>query len=160
MQQYFNLLLLFMDNSPVHDEQNLTCPFGIHSISQEAKQNLNMEPGQWYGPQMISIALRNVVNTKKAVSRFRIHVCLDGNIFLDEIRQQMNLQNSVFVIIPLRLGIDSIQATYLKQVKYLFQIFQNVGLMGGKDHMAIYLVGDEDIQRNNAGLFYLDPHLI
>jgi hypothetical protein len=32
--------------------------------------------------------------------------------------------------------------------------------MGGKDHMAIYLVGDEDTQKNNSGFFYLDPHYV
>lgn len=66
----------------------------------------------------------------------------------------------MLVLIPLRLGMDNIEKTYLKQVKYLFQLHQSVGIMGGKDHMAIYLVGDEDIHKNNSGLFYLDPHYV
>ena len=119
-----------------------------------------MEPGQWYGPQMISIVLRDICNKKRPINQFRIQVCLDSCIFLDEIEQQLNLNNSVFVIIPLRLGMDNISKTYLNQVKYLFQINQSVGVMGGKDKMAIYLVGDEDTSKNNSGLFYLDPHYV
>jgi hypothetical protein len=41
----------------------------------------------------------------------------------------------------------------------LFQIYENVGIAGGKDHMALYLVGVESIFSEDAGLFYLDPHL-
>lgn len=55
---------------------------------------------------------------------------------------------------------DNISPVYLKQLKYLFQLNQSVGIMGGKDHMAIYLIGDEDVQKNNSGLFYLDPHYV
>ena len=44
-QKYYDLLLLFMDNSPVNDVDNKVCPFGIHSISQEAKDNHNQKPG-------------------------------------------------------------------------------------------------------------------
>ena len=42
----------------------------------------------------------------------------------------------------------------------MFEIFQNVGIMGGKDHLALYLVGVEDIHSEKAGLFYLDPHFV
>jgi len=35
-----------------------------------------------------------------------------------------------------------------------------VGIAGGKDHMALYLVGDEDVHAAKSGFFYLDPHFI
>ena len=43
--EYSNILQLFMDNSPPDDYENTVCPFGIHSISQEAKQYLRMDAG-------------------------------------------------------------------------------------------------------------------
>lgn len=49
-----------------------------------------------------------------------MHVCVDSNIFLDEIEALIKKGLSVFVMIPLRLGINSIQSTYLEQLKYLF----------------------------------------
>ena len=39
-----------MDNSPAEDHNNMICPFGIHSISREAKNYLKMDAGQWFGP--------------------------------------------------------------------------------------------------------------
>lgn len=33
-------------------------------------------------------------------------------------------------------------------------------MMGGKDRMAIYLIGDENVHSDNSGLFYLDPHFV
>ena len=42
-----------MDNSPPHDTENQTCPFGIHSISQEAKKNLNGVEKEIKGKSML-----------------------------------------------------------------------------------------------------------
>ena len=64
------------------------------------------------------------------------------------------------VLIPVRLGLDSIQPVYLNQIKHVFEVYDNVGIAGGKDHMALYFVGSEDISNPQAGLFYLDPHYI
>lgn len=145
--------MLFMDNTPLHDSDNITCPYGIHSIAQEAQKTIDLspgkkwEPGKWFGPQMISVVLRNICN-KRALTNFRIQLCLDNYIFLDEIEKHLNEGNSVLVIIPLMLGMSNrrISSTYLKQVKSLFQIHQTVGMMGGKDQNdAVYVVGDEDI---------------
>ena len=79
--KYFDLLQMFMDNPPADDPD--VCPFGIQNIAKEAKESLNISPGQWFGPQMISVALRNLCNRIKPVDGFEIHACLDGNIFLD-----------------------------------------------------------------------------
>jgi hypothetical protein len=56
---------------------------------------------------MISLVLRNIVNRSKPIPNFHLHVCLDNNIFLDEISEAVKA-NSVFVLIPTRLGLDSI----------------------------------------------------
>ena len=89
-----------------------------------------------------------------------MHVCLDSCIFLDEIEDLIKKGSSVFVMIPIRLGLDNIDDNYLIQTKQLFRIYQNVGIAGGKDHMALYLVGDEDMNSTKSGYFYLDPHHI
>jgi hypothetical protein len=109
---------------------------------------------------MISIVLKNICNKYNKIPGFKMHVCTESNIFLDEIENFVKQGLSVFVLIPLRLGIDSIQNTYLEQIKYLFQIYSNVGIAGGKDHMALYLIGDENRNSKKSGLFYLDPHFV
>ena len=95
-----------MDNCPPGPLVSY-CPFGIHSISAEGRLN-SITPGQWYGPQAISIVLRNVLQKLDPVYNFRMHVCLDGSIFLDELEEIAKKQISIFILIPIRLGIDSI----------------------------------------------------
>ena len=146
---------MFQDNSTIK-----ASPFGIHSICQEGSSNLGIKPGQWYGPQMISIVLRNICQKMRPVVNFKIYVCLDASIFLDEIEAILKQGDSVLVLIPLRLGLDHIDESYLIQTKHLFRIYQNVGIAGGRDHMALYLVGDEDLNNPKSGYFYLDPHTI
>ena len=74
---------------------------------------MNIEPGQWFGPQMISVVLRNLNDKFKPVPQFEIVTCIDGNIFLDKIWEKVHGGSSVFVLVPLRLGLDSIQDDYL-----------------------------------------------
>ena len=60
---------------------------------------------------MISVVLRNLNRKYNPVDSFTIHVCLDANIFLDEIEtyfRKGSSEQSVFVLIPVRLGLDSI----------------------------------------------------
>ena len=62
---------------------------------------------------MISITLRNMCNKVEPIADFRIHVCLDSNVFLDEISEEILAGYSLLVLIPIRLGLDSIHETYL-----------------------------------------------
>ncbi len=50
----------------------------------------------------------------KPVANFEMIVGREGNIFLDKIeRKSENWKNSVFVIVPMRLGLDKIEPEYL-----------------------------------------------
>ena len=91
-------------------------PFGIQSICQEGLK-LNKRPGEWYGPQSIMCALHGINKNLKPVPRFKMVVCDDGNIFLDRITKKLLKGNSVFVSVPLRLGIDKITHEYLECLK-------------------------------------------
>jgi cysteine protease ATG4 len=115
---------------------------------------------------MISVALRNLCNRIKPVDGFEIHACLDGNIFLDQISGKIvDSQASLLVLVPIRLGIDSIQAAYLTQIKSLFQFESNVGIAGGRDREAYFLVGLDNAElgedeEDSTSFYYLDPHMI
>ena len=83
-------------------------------------------------------------------------VCNDGNVYFDKIvKKSDNWRNSVFVVIPLRLGLNYIQPEYLKCLKTIFTFPSNVGMAGGKDNFALYFVGLSD-----DDLIYLDPHYV
>ncbi|XP_033637563.1 cysteine protease ATG4B-like isoform X2 [Asterias rubens] len=59
----------------------------------------------------------------------------------------------VLLFIPLRLGLNEINAVYIQRLKRCFTLTQSLGVIGGKPNHAHYFigfVGDE--------LVYLDPH--
>lgn len=74
-------------------------------------------------------------------ARFSIVVCKDGNVFVDEIREQIEQGNGVFVTIPVRLGLEAVQPEYLPCIKEMFQFESNCGVAGGQLHKAYYFVG-------------------
>ena len=82
--------------------------FGIHNIAKYGKKHLNIKPGEWYGPHMISIVFREICNNEKPIGNLYIHVCQDGNVFFDQIYDLLKNNQSVFVLIPVKLGIKSI----------------------------------------------------
>jgi hypothetical protein len=77
-QNYRSILRQFADNSG-------QSAFGVHQIVREAHA-LGLTPGQWFGPQFVSIVLRNLNDKIRPYPDFKIVVCTDGNIFLDEIK--------------------------------------------------------------------------
>ena len=63
-------------------------------------------------------------------------------------------------MVPIRLGLDNIQTIYLNQVKSIFKFEHNVGIAGGRDNEAYYLVGLDQENIEKAQIYYLDPHLV
>lgn len=63
----------------------------------------------------------------------------------------------MFIVIPLRLGLNYILPEYLLSVKKVFSIYQNVGIAGGRENSALYFIGISDPSNN---LIYLDPHIV
>ena len=133
--------------------------FGIHRISQVGI-TLGKKPGEWYGPQTVLHSLKGV-SKMEPIKKFRIAVCSDGNIFLDKIFKKISNGNSVFVGIPMRLGITKVMKEYLESIKLVFDIGQNVGIAGGQDHKSLYFTGIVNSHVNNdPHLLYLDPHFV
>ncbi len=44
-------------------------------------------------------------------------VCNDGNVFLDKIQKKIDKGYSVFVVIPVRLGLNTVETEYLECLK-------------------------------------------
>uniref|UniRef100_A0A0R3RWD9 Cysteine protease n=1 Tax=Elaeophora elaphi TaxID=1147741 RepID=A0A0R3RWD9_9BILA len=59
----------------------------------------------------------------------------------------------LLIIIPLRLGLSTINRCYFPAIQAFFQLPQCVGIIGGRPNHALYFCGIAD---NN--LLYLDPH--
>ena len=62
---------------------------------------------------------------------------------------------ALLLLVPLRLGLDSVSEEYIRLLSSTFQFPQSVGLMGGKRAHAVYVVGT-----NERDAFVFDPHTI
>ena len=103
MNKYNILLSYFLDNAEEED----VCPFGIQNIARVGLE-FKRKPGDWYGPQAICNVLHQLNKSIKPITDFRIVVCTDGNIFLNKIQKKIAKGNSVFVSVPVRLGLNDI----------------------------------------------------
>jgi cysteine protease ATG4 len=144
-----------MDN--IDDERR--APFGIHSIARVGLSH-KRKPGDWYGPQAISNVLHELNKFNKPFEDFKMVVCYDGNVFLDRIGKKISKGNSVFVIIPVRIGLDHIQPEYLECLKELFTFESSCGIAGGQDYGARYFMGLINPMAKDPKLLYLDPHYV
>uniref|UniRef100_A0A8C1C096 Cysteine protease n=1 Tax=Cyprinus carpio carpio TaxID=630221 RepID=A0A8C1C096_CYPCA len=59
----------------------------------------------------------------------------------------------LLLVIPLRMGINSINPVYIQAFKECFKMPQSCGVLGGKPNLAYYFIGFIDDE-----LIYLDPH--
>jgi cysteine protease ATG4 len=128
--------------------------FSIHNIC-KAGLSLGKQPGDWYGPQSMLQALKQV----NRIDKFKIAVCSDGNIVLDKIIKKLEKGNAVFVGVPLQLGITSVNPEYLDSIKQAFALESFVGFAGGQGAGSFYFTGIINrIEEKDPYLLYLDPH--
>jgi len=66
-----------------------------------------------------------------------------------------NYWRPVFIIIPLRLGVDKINQVYISGLRAMFALPQSLGIVGGRPRQSLYFVGFQDDQ-----VIYLDPHIV
>eukprot|EP01114_Cavostelium_apophysatum_P015951 TRINITY_DN4453_c0_g1_i1.p1 TRINITY_DN4453_c0_g1~~TRINITY_DN4453_c0_g1_i1.p1 ORF type:complete len:496 (+),score=70.04 TRINITY_DN4453_c0_g1_i1:179-1666(+) len=59
----------------------------------------------------------------------------------------------LLIMIPLRLGVDTINKMYIPILKALLRMPQIVGILGGRPKQSLYFVGYQD-----DDVIYLDPH--
>lgn len=88
-----------------------------------------------------------------------IHVANDGVIYKDEVetillkKNSQAKQQSVLILVPLLLGLDSVNPVYFESLKRFFEIPNNIGIAGGRPKSSLYFIGTE-----GDNLIYLDPH--
>jgi hypothetical protein len=87
-------------------------------------------------------------------------VCNDGNVFLDKIAKKINRGKSVFVVIPVRLGLTTVETEYLECLKQVFNFESSCGIAGGQEHKALYFTGILNPKSADPQLMYLDPHFV
>ncbi|XP_032795587.1 cysteine protease ATG4B isoform X2 [Daphnia magna] len=152
-ETYKKILRLFEDKK--------TAVYSIHQLAQMGVSE-GKEIGQWFGPNTVAQVLKKL-SAYDEWSSLKIHVAMDNAVVIEEIEElchtknpdaETTMWNPLLLVVPLRLGLLSINPIYIDSLKACLQMPQSIGMIGGKPSQALYFIGyvGDDV-------VFLDPHL-
>jgi cysteine protease ATG4 len=151
LQRYMQILQWFEDKP--------SAPYSVHKIAQSGI-NFGKQVGEWFGPSTAAQVLGELVVTHPE-SSLSIYLSTESMLYLDEISAICTNNHTshdwlpLLILIPLRLGLDSLNEVYIPSLKKLFTLPQSVGIIGGRPRAAMYFIANQD-----DSFFFLDPHLV
>ncbi|NP_001019605.1 cysteine protease ATG4A [Danio rerio] len=154
-KEYQRILDCFLDKKD-------SC-YSIHQMAQMGVGE-GKSVGEWYGPNTVAQVLKKLALFDDWNS-LSVYVSMDNTVVIEDIkklcvRADLQLQSQqpldwrpLLLVIPLRMGINSINPVYIQALKECFKMPQSCGVLGGKPNLAYYFIGFIDDE-----LIYLDPH--
>lgn len=120
------------------------------------------EIGKWFSPSTICELLRELVDQHRPRG-LRVYVGRDGAVYLRDLNK-LNVDinddpnapwNPILLLIPVRLGMETINHVYLRNLLTSFRCPQSLGIIGGKPKQSLYFLASQ-----GSNLIYLDPHIV
>ena len=133
-----------------------SCAFSLHAVSKHASTRYGVHPGDWFGPEMISRVLRDLVNNSSAqTTDILVHVARGGLLECSAVKM-LGKKKPVLIIVPTRLGLRTFDSgIYGNDVCRVLRSKYSVGIIGGRPRHSLYFVGSEG---GSGNLIHLDPH--
>jgi len=150
VREYALLISMFCDY------QLDACPLSIHNLLTHAG-HFKKESGTWFAPSEACHLVHKCIDSpafKNKIPQLGSVVFTDGTIFLNTLMEKFNEVQSLFLLIPIRLGLMEINHGYLPILRMWLTNRFCVGFIGGKPRKSLYFYGFQ-----NDRLLYLDPHL-
>ncbi|CAD5228168.1 unnamed protein product [Bursaphelenchus okinawaensis] len=166
-ENYRRLIRMFQDKR--------TSLFSLQQIAQMGVSE-GKRMCEWFGPNTIAQCLKKLA-IYDDWSQIAVHVAMDNLLIAsdvstlaktpwrdvtapdDEKRQKLTSSNDereqrpVLILVPLRLGLTTINRAYLPSLQAFFKLPQCCGIVGGRPNHAVFFIGF-----SGEELYYLDPH--